>query len=59
MQCAGTLYESEIVTSILNNSKSWIGITDTIIDKLDANMMLRKNRIMLNKLTLIGKLMAK
>ena len=31
--CARTLYESEIVTSILNNSASWIGIPDEIIDK--------------------------
>ena len=32
--CARTLYESEIVTSLLKNSASWIGITDEIIDKL-------------------------
>ena len=32
--CAWTLYDSEIVTSILNNIASWIGITDKIIDKL-------------------------
>ena len=32
--CAHTLYESEILTSLLNNSSSWIGITDEIINKL-------------------------
>ena len=32
--CARTLYESEIVTSLLNNSASWIGLTDKIIDTL-------------------------
>ena len=76
--------KTEIVTSILNNSDSWIGINDEIIDKLqdfqnsfmlrffeaakqgtptgivelDANMLLMKNRIMLSKLTYVGKLMA-
>ena len=29
-----TLYESEVVTSLLNNSGSWIGLTDKIVDKL-------------------------
>ena len=33
-RCPRTLYEIEIVTSILNNSESWIGITKEIIDKL-------------------------
>ena len=33
-RCARTLYETDIVTSILNNSESWIGITEEIIDKL-------------------------
>ena len=32
--CARTLYESEIVTSLLNNSASWIVLTDEILDKL-------------------------
>ena len=32
--CARTLYESEIVTSLLNNSVSWIGLTDEIIGTL-------------------------
>ena len=32
--CAQTLYESEVVTSLLNNSASWIGLTDEIVDKL-------------------------
>ena len=79
------MYESEIVTSILNNSASWIGITDEIIDKLqdfqnrfmlrffeapkqgsptgivelDSDMLLMKNRILLSKLTYIGKLIDK
>ena len=83
--CAWTLYESEIVTSILNNSASEIGITDEIIDKLqdfqnkfmlrffeapkqgtptgrvelDSNMLLMKNRVLLSKLTFVGKMMAK
>ena len=30
--CAQTLYESEIVTSILNNRASWIGIIDNFQD---------------------------
>ena len=84
-RCANTLYETEIVTSILNNSEYRIGITKEIINKLqdfqnrfmlrfveapkkgtptgivvlDANMLLMRNRIMLNKLTYVGKLMAK
>ena len=33
-QCARTLYESEIVTSLLNNSASWIGLNDEIISIL-------------------------
>ena len=33
-QCARTLYESEIVTSLLNNSVSWIGLNDEIISIL-------------------------
>ena len=83
--CARTLYESEIVTSLLNNSASWIGLTDEIINtlqdfqnkfmlrffeapkqgtptgivELDSNMLLMKNRIMLSKLTYVGKVMAK
>ena len=32
--CARTLYESEIATSLLNNSASWIGLTDEMIDIL-------------------------
>ena len=32
--CARTLYESEVVTSLLNNSASWISLTDEIVDKL-------------------------
>ena len=34
--CARTLYESEaeVVTSLLNNSASWIGLNDEIINKL-------------------------
>ena len=32
--CACTLYESEIVTSLLNNSASWIGLNDEIINTL-------------------------
>ena len=42
--CARTLYESEVVTSLLNNSASWIGLTDEIIDKLQdfqSKFMLR------------------
>ena len=35
-QCARTLYESEVVTSLLNNSASWIGINDEIITKLQT-----------------------
>ena len=31
---ARTIYKYEVVTSILNISASWIGITDKIIDKL-------------------------
>ena len=34
IRCASTLYESEIVTFILNNSESWIGVTEEIIQKL-------------------------
>ena len=82
--CALTLYESEKVTSLLNNSASWIGLTDEIIDTLqefqntfilcffkapkqgtpsgiveqDSNMLLMKNRIMVSKLTHVGKIMA-
>ena len=33
-QCARTLYESEVVTSLLNNSASWIGLNDEIATKL-------------------------
>ena len=33
-RCAGNLYESEAVTSIMNNSESWIGIPDEAIDML-------------------------
>ena len=29
-----TLYKSEVVTSLLNNSASWIGLTDELVDKL-------------------------
>ena len=80
-----TLYESEVGTSLLNNSASWIGPTDEIVDKLqdfqnkfilrffeapkqgtptgivelDLNMLLMKNRIILNKLIYVGKVMAK
>ena len=83
--CARTLYKSEVVTSLLNNSASWIGFTDEIIDilqefqnkfmlrffeapkqgtpygivELDSNMLLMKNRIMLSKLTYVGKIMVK
>ena len=83
--CARTLYESKVVTSLLNNSASWIGLTDKIIDKLqdfqnkfmlhffeapkqgttagivelDSNMLLMKNRIVLSKLTYVGKIMEK
>ena len=32
--CARTLYEPEVVTSLLNNSASCIGLTDKIVDKL-------------------------
>ena len=32
--CARTLYESEVETSLLNNSASWIGLNDEIINKL-------------------------
>ena len=75
------MYESEIVTSILNNRASWIGIIDNFQDfqnrfmlrffdapkqgtptgivELDSNMLLMENRILLSKLTYIGKLMAK
>ena len=41
--CARTLYESEVVTSLLNNSASWIGLTDEIIDILQEF----KNKFML------------
>ena len=43
-QCARTLYESEVVTSLLNNSASWIGLNDEIVTKLQDfqnNFMLR------------------
>ena len=69
----------------MNNSASWIGLTDEIVDKLqdfqnkfmlrffeapkqgtptgivklDSNMLLMKNRIMLSKLTYVGKIMEK
>ena len=33
-RCARTLYVSEQVTSILNNSESWIGISAEALDKL-------------------------
>ena len=82
-QCARTLYESEVVTSLLNNSASWIGLNDEIVTKLqdfqnkfmlrffeapkqgtptgivelDSNMLLMKNRILLNKLVYVGKIM--
>ena len=36
-RCARTLSETEIVTSILNNSESWIGITEETIDRLQDN----------------------
>ena len=42
-RCPRTLYEIEIVSSILNNSESWIGITKEIIDKLQEF----QNRLML------------
>ena len=32
--CARTLYETEVVTSLLNNSASWIGLTDEIVNML-------------------------
>ena len=74
-----------MVTSLLNNSASWIGLTDEIVDKLqdfqnklmlrffeapkqgtptsrvelDSNMLIMKNRIILNRLTYVGKVMAK
>ena len=77
--------QPEIITSLLNNSASWIGLNDEIIDtlqdfqnkfmlrffeapkqgtptgivELDSNMLLMKNRIMLSKLTYVGKIMAK
>ena len=83
--CARTLYESEIVTSLLSNSASWIGLTEEVINtlqdfqntfmlrffeapkqgtptgivELDSNMLLMKNRIMLSKLTYVGKVTAK
>ena len=76
------VHESEIVTSLLNNSASCIGLTDEIINilhefqnklmfrffeapkqgttsgivELDYNMLLMKNRIMLSKLTYVGKI---
>ena len=43
-QCARTLYESEIVTSLLNNSASWIGLNDeiiTILQNFQNKFMLR------------------
>ena len=43
-RCAHTLYETEIVTSIRNNSESWIGITKEIKDKLQDF----ENRFMLS-----------
>ena len=33
-RCAHTLYETEVVTPILDNSESWIGISAEAIDKL-------------------------
>ena len=32
--CSRTLYESEVETSILDKSASWIGLTDEVLDKL-------------------------
>ena len=44
IMCARTLYESEVVTSLLNNSASWIGLTDEIIDILQES----QNKFMLH-----------
>ena len=36
-------YESEVVTSLLNNRASWIGLTDEIVDKLQQVDLRREN----------------